>query len=118
MNNDVFLTIALLMSIGIFFVAGQPPISGVLNSTGLHWIAHIATYGVMAASYARGLPRVPAPLITVLTAGIGGLHELCEVVRFGISFEFLDLIYDAVGALAGAILVRKFFWIDTSDTQR
>jgi hypothetical protein len=115
MSSNVFLTIALVMSIGIFFVAGQPSISGPLNDTGLHWIAHVATYGVLAAGYARGLPRVSALLITALTAGIGGLHELWEVARFDIGFEFLDLLCDTLGAFAGAILVHKFFWIETSD---
>ena len=33
-NNNFYLTIAVAVSIGIFFVAGQ--ISGTLNSTGLH----------------------------------------------------------------------------------
>jgi hypothetical protein len=105
-EGNVYLTFAIAVSLAIFFVAGQPPISGVLNGTGLHWIAHIATYGVLAACYAKGLPRVSVLLIVALTAVIGGLHELYEVGKYDIDFEFGDLFYDSLGALIGAALVR------------
>jgi hypothetical protein len=104
-NNNFYLTIAVAVSIGIFFVAGR--ISGTLNSTGLHWIAHIAAYAFLGACYAKGLPRSTVVMVTLLTAGIGGLHELYEVGRFGIALELRDLFYDIVGAFAGALLVRQ-----------
>ena len=111
-NNNFYLTIAVAMSIGIFFVAGQ--ISGTLNRTGLHWIAHIAAYAFLGACYAKGLPRSTVVMVTLLTAGIGGLHELYEVGRFGIDFEFHDLFYDIVGAFAGALLVRQLLVLAAS----
>ena len=49
-NNNFYLTIAVAVSIGIFFVAGQ--ISGTLSGTGLHGIAHIA-----ALFFSRSLLR-------------------------------------------------------------
>jgi hypothetical protein len=100
-NNNFYMTIAVALSIGIFFVAGQ--ISGTLNSTGLHGIAHIAAYSFLGACYAKGLPRSPMVTVTLLTAGIGGLHELYEVGRYGIGLELHDLFYDIVGAFAGAL---------------
>lgn len=105
-ESNVYLIFAVAASVAIFFVAGQPPISGVLNGTGLHWIAHIATYAILAACYAKGLPRIPVLLIVALTAVIGGLHELYEVGKYDIDFEFHDLFYDTLGALIGAALVR------------
>jgi hypothetical protein len=104
MQNNLYLTIAVAVSIGLFFVAGQ--ISGTLNSTGLHWIAHIAAYAFLGACYSKGLPRSPMLMVTLLTAGIGSLHELYEVGRYGIGFELHDLFYDIVGAFAGVLLVR------------
>lgn len=104
--NNKYLTIAVAVSIGIFFVAGQ--ISGTLNSTGLHWIAHIAAYAFLGACYAKGLPRSTVVMVTLLTAGIGGLHELYEVGRYGIDLELHDLSYDIVGAFAGALLVSRW----------
>ncbi len=105
-NSKTYLTCALALSIGIFFVAGQRPVSEMLNGTGLHWIAHIMTYGILAAGYAKGLPRAPVILIGCLTAAIGGLHELSEVAKYGIHLEYRDLFYDTASALAGAFLAR------------
>lgn len=107
-NNNLYLAFALAASIGIFFVAGRPPISDALNGSGLHWIAHIATYAVLAACYGKGLPRIPAILIGGLVVAIGGLHELYEVIRYGIDFEFHDVFYDGVGAAIGALLARRW----------
>ena len=73
-NNNFYLTIAVAVSIGIFFVAGQ--ISETLNSTGVHWIAHIAAYAFLGACYSKGLPGSPMVMVTLLTVGIGSLHEL------------------------------------------
>ena len=106
-NNNFYLTCALAVSIGIFFVAGRPPVSNTLNGSGLHWVAHMVTYGILAACYVKGLPRMPVLLVGCLTVAIGGLHELYEVVRYDIGYEFHDLFYDAVGALAGVLLARR-----------
>jgi len=109
LNKRLYLFCALMMSIAIFFVAGRPAVGEVLNGSGLHWIAHIATYAVLAACYGKGLPRAPALLIGGLVVAIGGLHELYEVIRYGIDFEFHDVFYDGVGAFIGALLVRYGF---------
>ena len=106
-NNNFYLTSALAVSIGIFFVAGRPPISNALNGSGLHWVAHMMTYGILAVCYVKGLPRMPVLLVGCLTAAIGGMHELYEVARYDIGYEFHDLLYDAVGALTGALLARR-----------
>jgi hypothetical protein len=103
--NAFYLSCALALTVALFLIGGQPGAGNAFEG-GWHWIAHIATYAVIAASYASGFPRVPVLLIGGWVAAIGGLHEVYEIGSHGHDFEFDDFLVNAMASFGGSALSR------------
>ena len=103
--NAFYLSCALALTVVLFFIGGQAGAGSVFEGV-RHWIAHIVTYAVIAASYARGLPGVRGLLIGGLVAAMGGLHEVYEISSHGHDFEFDDFLVNSLASFGGSALSR------------
>ena len=97
--------LALLLTAGLFLVGGRPEASHYFPGPA-HWIAHFGTYGLIAAAYARALPRLGVLPVAALVMVIGIVHEYYEIGSHGHDFEYLDAAVNGLGALAGSFAGR------------
>jgi len=106
-NNSewVFLVGAIVMTIGLTFVATSPSSAGLFASL-LHGPVHVFVYAMVAFAWARGLPAVPASILVLAGVALGFAHEVLEIFGHRHPFEIADACYDAAGVVVGVILAR------------
>jgi len=96
---------AALLTLGLFTI-GSIPAAGLAFPGALHWLAHLATFALIAFAFALGWPLRSAAYIAALVACIGAVHEISEVVTHSHVFETRDVIVNAIGALIGVAIQR------------
>lgn len=96
---------AVLLTLGLFTI-GSMPAAGHAFPGAMHWVAHIATYTLIAFTFCFGWQQRPALHIAALVAIIGTIHEATEIITHSHGFETEDAIVNALGALIGAATQR------------
>ena len=97
--------VAALLTLGLFVVGGNPEASRLFPGPS-HWIAHLGAYALIAAAYARALPRLATLAVAALVALIGIAHEYYEIQSHSHGFEYSDAIVNGLGALVGSLAAR------------
>ncbi|MGA8005544.1 MAG: VanZ family protein [Burkholderiales bacterium] len=70
----------------------------------LHALAHFGSYALLAIAWACALPEVPLIVIGFAVIAFGVGQEALEVFGHLHNFERHDVLIDALGALAGALV--------------
>ena len=97
--------VAIGLTVGLFVIGGRPEAGQVFKGNA-HWIAHFASYALIALAYGLAFPSLGVVRGTLIVAAIGGIHEFYEISAHGHDFEIADAIVNAGGALAGSLLAR------------
>jgi VanZ family protein len=93
----------------VFVVSGRSQVAVPDVGFSIDKLAHVVVFGMLAISIVR-LPQLRehgwrgALIAAALTAGYGALDETRQSFTPGRSVEMLDLLADAVGAVAGVVL--------------
>ena len=96
---------AVLLTLCLFTV-GSYPAAGLAFPGAMHWVAHLATYALIAFAFGLGWPLRPAAHLVALVAAIGAIHEITEILTHGHALEPKDVIVNAIGALIGVAIQR------------
>ena len=98
---------ALAIALTVFlFVAGSFPAAGQGFPGVTHWIAHLASYAVIAFAYGLGWQKQPAILVAGFVAALGAIHEYSEIVTHDHALEIADVLVNSIGAAIGVELER------------
>lgn len=98
---------ALAIALTVFlFVVGSFPAAGKAFPGVMHWLAHFATYAVIAFSYGLGWHKQPAMLVAGFVAALGAIHEYSEIFTHEHTFEIADALVNAIGAVVGVAVER------------
>jgi len=94
-----------LLTLGLFTI-GSIPAAGHAFPGAMHWVAHLATYALIAFAFGLGWPLRPAAHLVALVAAIGAIHEITEILTHSHALETKDVIVNAIGALIGVAIQR------------
>ena len=98
---------AVLLTLGLFTL-GSIPTAGHTFPGAMHWVAHLATYALIAFAFCLGWQHRLALHIAALVAVIGVIHEVTEIITHSHGFEIKDVMVNAIGALIGVAIGKKF----------
>jgi hypothetical protein len=95
------------LTVVLFVVGGQPdagrPFVGMY-----HWLAHLGAYALIGVAYGFAMPRLAWPLVGLLVAALGGIHEYYEITAHDHPLELGDIGINALGGMLGALAKSLF----------
>jgi VanZ family protein len=83
--------------------AGVVPSAGQSFKGGSHWLAHFASFAMLAFALRCGLPRASTLAVALAVIAFGAVHEAIEIIGHVHAYELGDVIVDAIGAGIGAV---------------
>ena len=101
------LVIAVTLTL-VFLWASLVPAASRIAPSGMHHLAHVASFGVLTTLWSFAYPRVPSVLMVLSVAAFGFIQEAIEIVGHSHAFEFSDAIIDAVGTVAGVTFAAAY----------
>jgi hypothetical protein len=107
-RSRVFLACAVVMTLLQVWAAWEPLAGQVIANKHLHLTAHFSSYAFLAIAWSCGLPRLSAIAIAAAVAALGLGQEAMEVIGHAHRLERADVLVDAAGAVAGALIGRFF----------
>lgn len=95
----------MLLTLGLFIIGSTHTASHAFPGA-MHWVAHLATYALIAFASGLGWPQRPAAHIAAVVATIGAIHEITEIITHSHGFEIEDAVVNTIGALIGVTIQR------------
>lgn len=106
-QRHIVLACAVAMTLIQLWAAWEPSVgqfaAGRLH---LHAAAHFGSYALLALAWTCALPEAPVMAIVVAVIAFGFGQEALEMIGHAHQFERHDVLIDAIGAAAGALIGR------------
>ena len=108
---NVFKILTAVWCLLILYLSWNPGIQvpeGFWDNLPLDKIGHFGIYSILAMIVSRGFTKWNNKLIFLLCTAYGISMELLQYAFFpGRYFEWLDILANSLGAIAGIILIKK-----------
>jgi len=105
---QVLAIIGLIMMLVGIFIGGRQPGAGALFNAPWDKAVHLGTYAVMAMLIGLALPKIPLPIVLLMTVSIGACDEIAQLYIPGRSADIVDYAADGLGCL---LAILPDYWI-------
>ena len=103
-----------IMLLGIF-IGGRQPGAGTLFNSPWDKLVHLGCYTTMCMLIALAFPKIPLPIVLLITVSIGACDEIAQIYIPGRSADISDYSADAFGSLLAILpnywIKKKLGWI-------
>jgi VanZ family protein len=102
------------MLLGIF-IGGRQPGAGSLFNPPWDKVVHLCCYAIMSMLLGLSFPKIPLPIVLLITVSIGACDEIAQLYIHGRSADISDYSADAFGSLLATLpnywIKNKLGWI-------